>query len=469
MWLASPCARGVDQASGSPLASSPSTIRPPSSRAIEVDAARPRGAPVLARAGPRAGQARRSRPQIARDRRSRHAVTLVFVFGPVIPGRRRVIPRRRRLIRRPGAGRAARSWPGRLRRRGAGGYRGAVARGGRGRGGCGLAPRWRRSLAPAVPFGPFGLLWLAAPRAPPAAGPPAPPVVADPEPPGPPGPPGPGPPGPGPPAPGPADPREPPGPPPGGLAVALTCGDMPNICWSTSPSSRSWPLFANPLASPSRANSTVSTPSVRDSTVALVSRIQATFRSRRTASSTSGHRSRSCAASASPPPGAGVAAAGRRGRGRQVPTRPRWWQPWRRSPTPRRRTRSGPRAAPGARWPGRGQQNVRLATQKTQQPDSRSPDPRSPGRLRPGLGGRGGVRRPVGPGRSRARRRARRSGTQRPGAQRAEPVQPPFQPLQPGGAGLLAGAGSRAAAPARTSAPAAAAARWSRASGRARR
>ncbi len=71
--------------------------------------------------------------------------------------------------------------------------------------------------------------------------------------------------------------------------MALICGLMPNMAWSTWPSSWSWPLIANPLASPSLPNLSVSTPSVSESTVALLSSSQATLRSRSTASSTAAH------------------------------------------------------------------------------------------------------------------------------------------------------------------------------------
>src|SRR5580693_1245184 len=85
--------------------------------------------------------------------------------------------------------------------------------------------------------------------------------------------------------------------------------------------SRSAPLVANPLASPSRGNSMVSTPSSTECTVALLSSIQATRRLPLTASRISGQRCRRASTSEDapgagwPPGAAGAAAAGEGGAG----------------------------------------------------------------------------------------------------------------------------------------------------------
>src|ERR1700722_1325814 len=70
--------------------------------------------------------------------------------------------------------------------------------------------------------------------------------------------------------------------------------------------SRSAPLVANPLASPSRGNSMVSTPSSTECTVALLSSIQATRRLPLTASRISGQRCRRASTSEDAPAAGGA-------------------------------------------------------------------------------------------------------------------------------------------------------------------
>src|ERR1700722_16546467 len=108
----------------------------------------------------------------------------------------------------------------------------------------------------------------------------------------------------------------PPGPPPRpGLApgsapvTPLTITFRPNPVLSTRLRSASHPLVVKPFRSPSRGKPRVSSPSSRDRTLALLSRIQATRRSRLTASRTAPQFCRSESAEAGPA-GAGGAAGG---------------------------------------------------------------------------------------------------------------------------------------------------------------
>src|SRR5580698_8999575 len=94
-----------------------------------------------------------------------------------------------------------------------------------------------------------------------------------------------------------------------GPVTPLTVTFRPNPVLSTRLRSASHPLVVKPFRSPSRGKPRVSIPSSRDSTLALLSRIQATRRSRLTASRTAPQFCRSVSAG-DDPAAAGDAAAG---------------------------------------------------------------------------------------------------------------------------------------------------------------
>ena len=226
---------------------------------------------------------------------------------------------------------------------------------------------------------------------------------------------------------------------------------------STCLSRSSYPLLWKPLTSPCRGNRRVSTPSSRDTTLALPTRVQATRRLALSASSTpptpagAPRRSRRAprGAAAAGAPGADApgwtGACGRRGLGA-----PAGRGAWRARRARRRAGPSGPRRPVRARARLRGRAN-------------------RPGRFRRGAAGgwgTGGAAPPWTP---------RGAGSGRPVPDKTHWYRRRPAPARPTRAARAAQAGSarrqrpRAAAPARTSAQAAAAARWRRASGRARR
>ena len=98
-------------------------------------------------------------------------------------------------------------------------------------------------------------------------------------------------------------------------ATALICGVIPNMSAGPGREPCRSRCSRSPWRRPPGRSARVRTPSARDSTVALLSSIQATLRSRRTASRTSGHRDRSASASA----GRRTAAAAGGARGRAGP------------------------------------------------------------------------------------------------------------------------------------------------------